>query len=189
MINLVLFGPPGAGKGTQAQLLVSLYNLTHLSTGDILRSAIAAGTPLGVQAKAFMDKGRLVPDEMVIGIIQDFIREHKTSTGFIFDGFPRTRPQATKLDQMLHDEGMMINAVLVLTVDKAELVRRLLQRATLEGRADDKAEVIQERIQVYEEQTAPVTSHYQGSGKLYTVDGLGSVEEISTRLKRIIDSL
>ncbi len=189
MINLILFGPPGAGKGTQAQFLVAKYNLTHISTGDILRAAIAEGTPLGVQAKSYMDKGQLVPDEMVIGIIQEFIHAHRNSKGFIFDGFPRTRPQAVQLDKMLHDEGTMINAVLLLTVEKNELVRRLLQRAKLEGRADDKEEVIENRIKIYHEQTAPVASHYNGSGKLFQIDGLGSVDEISARLQKVIDSL
>ena len=185
MINLILFGPPGAGKGTQAQFLVAKY----ISTGDILRAAIAEGTPLGVQAKSYMDKGQLVPDEMVIGIIQEFIHAHRNSKGFIFDGFPRTRPQAVQLDKMLHDEGTMINAVLLLTVEKNELVRRLLQRAKLEGRADDKEEVIENRIKIYHEQTAPVASHYNGSGKLFQIDGLGSVDEISARLQKVIDSL
>ena len=189
MINLILFGPPGAGKGTQAQFLVAKYNLTHISTVDILRAAIAEGTPLGVQAKSYMDKGQLVPDEMVIGIIQEFIHAHRSSKGFIFDGFPRTRPQAVQLDKMLHDEGTMINAVLLLTVEKNELVRRLLQRAKLEGRADDKEEVIENRIKIYHEQTAPVASHYNGSGKLFQIDGLGSVDEISARLQKVIDSL
>lgn len=189
MINLILFGPPGAGKGTQAQLLEKKYELTHISTGDILRGAIAAGTPLGVQAKEFMDKGQLVPDEMVIGIIQEFIRAHRDVKGFIFDGFPRTRPQAVKLDQMLHDEGTMINAVLLLSVEKEELVQRLLQRAKLEGRADDKEEVIENRIQVYHEQTAPVASHYNGSGKLFQINGLGTVDEIFQRLQEVIDKL
>jgi len=189
MINLILFGPPGAGKGTQAQLLVSKYNLIHISTGDILRAAIAAATPLGLQAKTYMDKGQLVPDEMVIGIIQEFIHEHRACNGFIFDGFPRTRPQAVQLDKMLHDEGTMINAVLLLTVEKEELVRRLLQRATLEGRADDKEDVIANRIKIYHEQTAPVASHYNGSGKLFQIDGLGTIEEINARLQQVIDSL
>ena len=189
MINLILFGPPGAGKGTQAQLLVSKYNLIHISTGDILRAAIAAATPLGLQAKTYMDKGQLVPDEMVIGIIQEFIHEHRACNGFIFDGFPRTRPQAVQLDKMLHDEGTMINAVLLLTVEKEELVRRLLQRATLEGRADDKEDVIANRIKIYHEQTAPVASHYNGSGKLFQIDGLGSIEEINARLQQVINSL
>ena len=189
MINLILFGPPGAGKGTQAQFLVAKYNLVHISTGDILRAAIAANTPLGIQAKQYMDKGQLVPDEMVIDIIREFIHEHRTSNGFIFDGFPRTRPQAVQLDKMLHDEGTMINAVLLLVVDKEELVRRLLQRAKLEGRADDKEEVIEKRIKIYHEQTAPVASHYNGSGKLFQIDGLGSVDDISARLQRVIDSL
>lgn len=189
MINLILFGPPGAGKGTQAQLLVSKYNLIHISTGDILRAAIAAATPLGLQAKTYMDKGQLVPDEMVIGIIREFIHEHRACNGFIFDGFPRTRPQAVQLDKMLHDEGTMINAVLLLTVEKEELVRRLLQRATLEGRADDKEDVIANRIKIYHEQTAPVASHYNGSGKLFQIDGLGTIEEIYARLQQVIDSL
>ena len=189
MINLILFGPPGAGKGTQAQLLEKRYALTHISTGDILRQAIAAETPLGLQAKAFMDKGQLVPDEMVIGIIREFIHAHRDVKGFIFDGFPRTRPQAVQLDQMLHDEGTMINAVLLLSVEKEELVQRLLQRAKLEGRADDKEEVIENRIKVYHEQTAPVASHYNGSGKLFQINGLGTVEEIFQRLEEVIDKL
>lgn len=189
MINIILFGPPGAGKGTQAKLLVDKYQLTHLSTGEILRAAIAESTPLGLQAKAFMEKGQLVPDEMVIGIIQEVMRANRTAKGFIFDGFPRTRPQADQLDKMLHEEGTMINAVLLLTVERNELVRRLLQRAELEGRSDDKEEVIANRIQVYHDQTAPVASHYNGSGKLFTIDGLGTVEEINARLQHVIDSL
>ena len=173
MINIILFGPPGAGKGTQAKLLVEKYQLTHLSTGEILRAAIADSTPLGLQAKAFMEKGQLVPDEMVIGIIQEVMRANRTAKGFIFDGFPRTRPQADQL----------------LTVERNELVRRLLQRAELEGRSDDKEDVIANRIQVYHDQTAPVASHYNGSGKLFTIYGLGTVEEINARLQHVIDSL
>jgi adenylate kinase len=188
MLNIVLFGPPGAGKGTQAEFLIKSYDLIHLSTGDLLRSEIASGTKLGMEAKTFMDKGELVPDKVVIGMIENKLEANKDATGFIFDGFPRTVDQAKALDEMLNSKNSPITAMLSLEVEKQELINRLLSRGKISGRADDQDEsVIENRINVYNEKTAPLIEYYKKQNKHYGIDGMGTIEEIAARLKGVID--
>ena len=190
MLNLVLFGPPGAGKGTQSNLLIDRYNLVHLSTGDILRSEIAAGTNLGLEAKYLMDKGDLVPDEIVIGMISSKLDNNPQAKGFIFDGFPRTTTQAVALDNLLEGKGTSITSMISLKVDDVELIRRLLQRGENSGRADDQnKEIISNRINEYNNKTAPLKEFYANQNKLTEIEGIGSVDEISIKLYTLIDSL
>ena len=161
MLNIVLFGPPGAGKGTQSQKLIEKYNLIHLSTGDMLRKEINAGTELGLKAKNLMDQGMLVPDEVVIGMIESQLEKNPNGNGFIFDGFPRTEAQAESLDQMLSRNGKDITVMLALEVDEEELTQRLLNRGMVSGRPDDQNEMlIRKRVQEYRTKTAPVADHY-----------------------------
>ena len=190
MLNLVLFGPPGAGKGTQSNLLINKYNLVHLSTGDILRSEIAEGTKLGLEAKTLMDKGDLVPDEVVIGMISSKLDNNLNARGFIFDGFPRTSAQAEALDNLLEEKGTEISAMLSLKVKEQELIKRLLNRGKDSGRADDQnEEIIANRINEYNNKTAPLKNYYGSQTKLSEIDGSGSIEEIATKLNRVIDTL
>lgn len=190
MLNLVLFGPPGAGKGTQAKFLEQRYGIRQLSTGDMLRDAIAKQTQLGIEAKAYMNRGELVPDEKVIGIINECLDAQRESNGFIFDGFPRTRRQAEQLDAMLSERGMKIDAMLLLEVPKEELLKRIMIRGRASGRADDQDEsIILNRIKVYEEQTRPVAEFYKAQGKLRAVDGVGAIGTITERLEEAIDAL
>ena len=190
MLNLVLFGPPGAGKGTQSNLLIDKYNLVHLSTGDILRGEISAGTTLGMEAKAIMDRGDLVSDEIVTGMISSKLDNNTDANGFIFDGFPRTAAQATALDNLLAEKGTSISAMLSLKVEDAELIKRLLVRGQDSGRADDKNKsIIANRINEYNNKTAPLKDFYSAQEKLSEVEGLGSVEDIAQKLNSIIDSL
>ena len=190
MLNLVLFGPPGAGKGTQSNLLIDKYNLVHLSTGDILRGEIAAGTALGLEAKALMDRGNLIPDEVVIGMISSKLDNNPDANGFIFDGFPRTAAQATALDNLLEEKGTSISAMLSLKVEDEELIRRLLSRGEDSGRADDQNEsIIANRINEYNNKTAPLKDFYASQNKLSEIEGLGSVEDIALKLNTVIDSL
>jgi adenylate kinase len=190
MLNIVLFGPPGAGKGTQSQKLIEKYNLIHLSTGDLLRSEIAAGTELGLRAKSLMDNGILVPDEVVIGMIENKLKEHSYAGGFIFDGFPRTVPQAQGLDKLLLELGTEISCMIALKVDDEELTKRLLLRGQTSGRPDDQnEELIRKRIQEYNTKTAPVADYYAGQNKFCAVDGIGGIDEIFADLCRQIDSL
>ena len=188
MLNLVLFGPPGAGKGTQSQKLIDKYNLVHLSTGDLLRSEIAAGTELGLKAKSLMDQGLLVPDEVVIGMIANKLRENKDAGGFIFDGFPRTVPQAEGLDKMMAACGTEITCMIALQVDEEELTKRLLLRGQSSGRADDQNEdLIRKRVQEYNTKTAQVAKYYEQQGKFFSVHGIGEIEEIFGNSCEIID--
>lgn len=188
MLNIVLFGPPGAGKGTQAEFLINSYKLIHLSTGDLLRSEIAAGSRLGMEAKAFMDKGELVPDEVVIGMIENKLEANKNANGFIFDGFPRTTDQAKALDALLNRLGTPITAMLSLEVEKKELIDRLLSRGKNSGRADDQDQsIIENRISVYNEKTSPLIEYYKKQDKYYGIDGMGSIEDIAGRLKEVIE--
>ena len=181
MINLVLFGPPGAGKGTQSEKLIRKYNLVHLSTGDLLRSQIAAGTELGLQAKQLMDHGLLVPDEVVIGMIENKLQENQSAAGFIFDGFPRTVPQAEALDELLDHHNTQITTMIALVVDDEELIRRLLLRGQTSGRPDDKDETTaRRRVSVYNKETAPVADYYSQQGKFAAIDGVGDIESIFT---------
>jgi adenylate kinase len=183
MLNIVLFGPPGAGKGTQSTKLIDHYGLIHLSTGDILRGEIAAGTNLGLAAKQLMDNGLLVPDDIVIGMIRSKILGNPGAKGFIFDGFPRTGAQALALDKLLEEVGTSITMMLSLDVPEAELIERLLLRGENSGRPDDmNRDVIQRRIQEYENKTAPLKKYYSEQGKLISIKGTGTIEEIFNSL-------
>lgn len=189
MLNIVLFGPPGAGKGTQSQKLIDKYNLIHLSTGDLLRSEIAAGTELGLKAKTLMDQGLLVPDEVVIGMIASKLKENPQAGGFIFDGFPRTVAQAEGLDQLLEQNGTPISCMVALDVSEEELTKRLLLRGQTSGRPDDQDEaLVRKRVQEYNTKTAPVAGYYDKQGKYYAVNGIGEIEEIFQQTCNIIDS-
>lgn len=190
MLNLVLFGPPGAGKGTQSNLLIEKYNLVHLSTGDILRGEIAAGTALGLEAKTLMDRGDLVPDEVVIGMISSKLDNNSDANGFIFDGFPRTTAQAEALDNLLQEKETAISAMLSLKVEDEELIRRLLERGKNSGRADDQnKDIIANRINEYNNKTAPLKDYYSAQNKLTEIEGVGSIEDIANKLNTVIDTL
>lgn len=190
MLNIILFGPPGAGKGTQSENLVQEYELVHLSTGDIFRSNIKGGTELGKMAKSFMDKGELVPDDITIGMLQSEVNKVSDANGFIFDGFPRTVAQARSLDEYLESKGEEITAMLALEVTEDELKTRLMDRAQTSGRKDDaNMDVIEKRIKVYKEETAPVAAHYESLGKFKAVNGEGDIDEIAERLFSAIETL
>jgi adenylate kinase len=190
MLNIVLFGPPGAGKGTQSERLIEKYGLVHLSTGDIFRSNIKAQTELGVLAKSFMDKGSLVPDEVTINMLKNEVLKIENPNGFIFDGFPRTNAQAQALDDFLASQNTSISLMLALDVEEEELKQRLLKRAEFSGRPDDaNPEVIAHRIHVYKTETAPVKSFYENQNKFVSINGLGTVDEISESLYKVIDGL
>lgn len=190
MINIVLFGKPGAGKGTQAEFLKGKYNLTHISTGDVFRFNMKNDTELGKQAKAFMDAGDLVPDSLTIKMLQDEVEKHPGTAGFLFDGFPRTVPQAEALDAFLISKGWEVTATIALEADDEVLVKRLLERGKTSGRADDSDEsLIRNRYQEYNVKTAPLADFYKKQQKFYEVDGIGSVEEVTERLSLVIDSL
>jgi adenylate kinase len=190
MLNLVLFGPPGAGKGTQAEFLIESFGLDHLSTGDLLRSEITAGTQLGLEAKSFMGKGELVPDAVVIGMIESKLKSNTKTNGFIFDGFPRTVDQAKALDKLLNDNGTPISGMLSLEVDKQELIDRLMTRGKSSGRADDQDQsIIENRINVYNEKTLPLIEYYKPQGKHFGINGMGTIEDIAGRLKAVIAKL
>jgi adenylate kinase len=188
MFNLILFGPPGSGKGTQSDKLVEKYGLIHLSTGNLLREEIANKTPLGVEAKKFIDQGQLVPDEIVIGMVDSFFDKHKKANGFLFDGFPRTVAQAQALDKLLTLKKTDIALVLALEVTEEELVKRLLNRGKTSGRSDDSDEsVIRKRFAVYTSETSPVADYYKKARKFKSIKGEGSVDEINATLRQAID--
>jgi len=183
MLNLILFGAPGAGKGTQSVKIIEKYNLIHLSTGDILRAEISGNTLLGIEAKKIMDKGELVPDEVVIGMIEHKIDENLNSNGFIFDGFPRTVAQAEALDKLLEKKGKSITLMLAIIVETDELVKRIQKRAEDSNRPDDKdINVINNRIKVYNEKTAVLAEYYQKQNKYVSIEGQGTVDEIFTKI-------
>ena len=188
MFNIILFGPPGSGKGTQSEKLIVRYGLKHLSTGDILRSEIASQTPLGLEAKNFMDKGQLVPDEVVIGMISSALENNPQAKGFLFDGFPRTEAQSEALDKLLKLKQTEIGVVLALNVSEEELIKRLLNRGLTSGRSDDNnAEVVKARIVEYHKKTSAVEDYYRQFDKVVRIPGEGSVDEIFQSLCSEID--
>lgn len=187
MFNLVLFGPPGSGKGTQSANIVQAYGLHHISTGDLLRREVATQTPLGVEARKYMDQGLLVPDEVVIGMISSLIDEQPDARGFIFDGFPRTRAQAEALDALLQFKETQIHLVLSLEVPQEELTRRMLGRAASSGRSDDNADIIARRIVEYKDKTFPVAQYYDMQGKLEVIRGDLSIDDTFRALGKEID--
>ena len=189
MLNIVLFGPPGSGKGTQSEKIIEKYGLKHISTGDLLREEVAGKTELGLQAKAIMDKGELVSDAIVIGMIKNKLEEHKDGPGFIFDGFPRTVDQARELRKALTDYDERVCVMISLEVERDVLVKRLLLRGQQTGRSDDNLETINNRIDVYDKQTKPVTYYYQKMRKHAAVDGTGSIDKIFDRIVEVISRL
>jgi len=183
MVNIILFGPPGSGKGTQAEKLIQKYRLVHISTGDLLRAEIANNSPLGQEAKSFIDNGKLVPDEVVIGMISAKLDSHPNAGGFIFDGFPRTIAQAEALDKLLAAKDYSITRVLSLEVSEPELIKRLLNRGKTSNRTDDQDErTIRSRLEEYRKKTMPVAEYYNKQNKLSNIEGEGSIEEIFNRL-------
>jgi len=190
-MNIILFGPPGAGKGTQAEILVRERGLVQLSTGDMLRSAIAAGSELGMQAKAIMDAGELVSDDIMIGMIAERMEGADCAGGVILDGFPRTVAQAQALDAMFVDKGISLDSVIEIAVDETALFARIEKRAAETGgaRSDDNAEVLKARLKVYHENTAPVLPYYKDKGQLVSIDGMQTVEEVSSQIASCLDSV
>jgi adenylate kinase len=189
MFNIILFGPPGSGKGTQSEKIVEKFGLLHLSTGNLLRQEITDKTPLGMEAKNLMDKGQLVPDEVVIAMVDSYMDKHPDAKGFLFDGFPRTAPQAEALDKLLTLKKTSICKVLALEVSEEELINRLLKRGQTSGRSDDtNEEVIRNRYTIYKKDTEPVAEHYRQEGKLQLIKGEGTVEEIFNALSQCIET-
>jgi len=190
-MNLILFGPPGAGKGTQAARIQQAHGLAHLSTGDMLRAAVQAGTPLGKEAEAIMAAGKLVSDEVICGVVADRIEEPDCSKGFILDGFPRTLAQAEALEKMLAGKGKKIDAVIELTVDENELIKRIEGRAADSGsaRPDDNVETMKKRLDVYRSQTAPVLPFYAARGVLHSIDGMRSIDTVSRSIEKVLAAL
>ncbi len=190
MLNLILFGPPGSGKGTQAAKLVEKYGLIHVSTGDLFRYEMKNDTPLGLKAKEYMSKGQLVPDEVTVGMLKNRVDKEDNPNGFIFDGFPRTIPQAEALDALLEERNTTIHGLVALDVDDQEIIDRILLRGKTSGRPDDNdADVIRNRIEVYRAETTPVFDYYAKSGKSKMVSGIGSIEEIFDRLCSEVDAI
>lgn len=189
-MRLILLGPPGAGKGTQAQKLMERHTIQQLSTGDMLRAAVRDETPVGIRAKEIMVRGDLVPDDVVVQIVEDRIQHRDCQNGFILDGFPRTVAQAEALEDMLHRHGLDLDAVVELKVDEAALADRVEKRAAESGgaaRPDDTMDALQHRLKVYRDQTAPLIDHYRKTGKLHTVDGMQDIEFVSDEIQRILD--
>ncbi len=190
MINLILFGPPGSGKGTQAAMLVNRYKLLHISTGDLFRYELSNDTPLGIEAKRYMQKGELVPDEVTIGMLRNKVEANPDVPGYIFDGFPRTISQSEALDTLLAEKDQTISALLMLEVPDEEIIKRILGRGATSGRSDDLDEkIIQNRIEVYKKETSPVFEYYEQQGKARKIEGVGAVETIFGRLCIEIDQI
>lgn len=187
MFNIVIFGAPGSGKGTQSKKIIERYGFDYISTGDMLRRAISEGRELGKTAKDYIDRGQLVPDDVIVGMIADFLDGKKGSKGVIFDGFPRTLKQAEALKTMLNERGTDIHILLDLQVEDEELVERLLERGKISGRSDDNPETIKARLDVYHTQTAPLATYYIGEGKHVPIKGIGQIEEIFERITEAID--
>ena len=186
MLNIVIFGAPGSGKGTQSELIIKEYGLDHISTGDVLRSEIKNETELGKIAKGFIEKGQLVPDELIVDMLAKVLDSKENSKGVIFDGFPRTIPQAKALKEMLNQRGTDVSIMLNLQVDEEELISRLLERGKVSGRSDDNLETIKSRLEVYHNQTAPLADYYVGEGKHGALKGMGTIEESFDRIKEAV---
>ncbi|WP_373521558.1 adenylate kinase [Aquiflexum sp.] len=188
MLNIVLFGPPGAGKGTQSEKIIAKYHLSHLSTGDLFRKHLGEGTDLGRLAKKYMDEGRLVPDEVVIGMVEDKITNSKDANGFIFDGFPRTVAQAEALDKLMRNNKLEISGMIALDVEEKILKERIRERGKTSGRTDDQDESkIETRIRVYLDETLPVAAYYEQQGKFTKINGVGTIEDIFGDIEKVID--
>lgn len=185
-MKLLLMGPPGGGKGTQAKFLTEKYSIPHISTGDMLRAAVSEGTDLGKKAKEYMEKGELLPDELMVGILKERILESDCKNGFLLDGFPRTIPQGSALSDMLNDLNTDIDYAVHIHVNDDELVTRLLKRAEIEGRSDDNEETIKKRLKVYHEMTSPLIQFYNDKGKLVEIDGIGTIDDITNRIEAAI---
>ncbi|MCD7933313.1 MAG: adenylate kinase [Tannerellaceae bacterium] len=188
MLNIVIFGAPGSGKGTQSELIIKEFGLDHISTGDVLRAEIKNGTELGKTAAGYIEKGQLVPDELIIDMLAGVLDSKEASKGVIFDGFPRTIPQAKALKAMLNERGTDVTVMLNLQVDDEELVNRLLERGKVSGRSDDNLETIKSRLEVYHNQTAPLAEYYIQEGKHEAIKGVGTIEEIFNRIKEVVAS-
>ena len=189
MLNIILFGAPGCGKGTQAARIKEKYNINHISTGDVIRGEISRGTELGKSMQSYIESGALAPDSIVIGMIRTYMAAHKDAVGNIFDGFPRTTAQAEEFDRILAEDGLSVNVMVYMDVPEEELVKRILLRGKDSGRADDASEdVIRNRISVYREQTAVVADHYSKQGKYVAIDGVGTMDEVFDRICAAIDS-
>jgi adenylate kinase len=189
MLNIILFGAPGCGKGTQAALIKEKYNINHISTGEVIRGEISRGTELGKSMQSYIEAGQLAPDSIVIGMIRNYMQEHKDAAGNIFDGFPRTTAQAEAFDKILGEDGMEVSVMIYMDVPEEELVKRILLRGKDSGRADDASEdVIRNRIEVYRAQTEIVASHYAKQNKYVAVDGVGSLDEVFERICAAIDA-
>ncbi len=189
MLNIVIFGAPGSGKGTQSDLIKENFNLAHISTGDVLREEIKNETKLGKIAKEYIEKGQLVPDELICDMLDEVLDTHKDTKGVIFDGFPRTIPQAEALEKILKKRGMDVSILLDLQVEDKELIERLLERGKKSGRSDDNEETIQSRLKVYHSQTEPLAEYYKGKGKHVAIKGTGGIEEIFSRIKEAIKNI
>lgn len=189
MLNVVIFGAPGSGKGTQSERIIKEFGLEHISTGDVLREEIKRGSELGKIADSFISKGQLVPDELIIDILAHVLDSKENSKGVIFDGFPRTIPQAIALKKMLNERGTDVTVMLNLHVAEEELVRRLLERGKVSGRSDDNLETIKSRLDVYHKQTEPLADYYIGEGKHEVIHGTGTVDEIFNRIKQCINEI
>ncbi|MDL2208996.1 adenylate kinase [Parabacteroides sp. OttesenSCG-928-O15] len=189
MLNVVIFGAPGSGKGTQSEKIISEFGLDHISTGDVLRAEIKSGTELGKIADSYISKGQLVPDELIVDILAKVLDEKKNEKGVIFDGFPRTIPQAEALKKMLNERGTDVSVMLNLQVKESELIERLLKRGQSSGRSDDNLETIQSRLEVYHKQTAPLADYYIKEGKHVAIEGVGTIDDIFEKIKNALKQL